>query len=418
MIGTEPTWQDLDDLISRGGLTDRGVTTMRWALTRLRTLLGNSWLDRQYRKQGRLPGELLFAGTHRCALPQALWFVLRLDHVVTEPTFAKVKAELRRGADSALWRHTLLQLEVARAAEDQGNAVTFEPAIPGSKKNGDLLIDGGTDGAWMVETTTVPRAAVDLGWEDYEDQFKTAIRRIELRHGVTCVVVLNDHMAQDDTGAWLAAVEAAAESTTGLTRAYAVPSEIGVVTVHREAVPPGTAVFTGAVQYRNGWHRLGRTLSGKASQVRGPWPAWIRVDCLDGLFQFTDWAKMVPQERLAAVGAAIRDNVQWPGNAEGVVLSTGPAVSIGATNPTAAEATVQTLDGAFVRRLLAPHLVRETFVVPLREHGNDRAGWWARAYGREPEWLDQDLERAGQPRLAYLWKGPMTAAAEASTSDH
>ena len=74
----------------------------------------------------------------------------------------------------------LLQLEVARAAEDQGNVITFEPAIPGSKRHGDLLIDAGTDQAWMVETTTIPRAAIDLDWQD-EDKFKAAIRLIELR---------------------------------------------------------------------------------------------------------------------------------------------------------------------------------------------------------------------------------------------
>jgi hypothetical protein len=405
VIRSEPTWEDLDNLISRTGLTDRGVATMRWALGRLRTLLGDSWLVRQYRKQGRLPGELLLAGTHRYALPQALWFILRLDHVIAEPTFAKVKADLRRGADGAAWRHILLQLEVARAAEDQGNTVIFEPPIPGAKRHGDLLIDGGTDQAWMVETTTIPRAAIDLDWQDYEDKFKAAIRLIELRHRITCVVILDDHTTQDETRAWLTAVEAVAESTTGLTGPYAVPSEIGVVTVHRDALPRGTAVFTGAVQYRDGWHRLGRKLSAKAVQVRGPWPAWIRVDCLDGLFQLTDWAKMAPRERLAAIAAAIRDNVQWPDNAEGVVLSTGPAVSIGATEP-GEEATVHTLDGAFVRRLLAPHLVRETLVIPLRDQGKDRAEWWAHAYGHEPEWLEHDLERAGQPRLAYLWESP------------
>jgi len=340
VIGTGPTWQDLDDLISRAGLSDQGVATLRWALTRLRTLLGDSWLARQYRKQGRLPGELIFAGSHRYALPQALWFTLRLDHAVAEPTFAKVKAELRRGADSATWRHTLLQLEVARAVEDQGDAVIFEPAIPGSNKKGDLLVDGGTDRAWMVETTTIPRAAADLDWQDYEDQFVDSIRRIELRHGVTCVVHLDDHMAQDETQAWLAAVESIAGSTTCLSGAYTVSSEIGVVTIHREAVPQGTTLFVGAAQYRDGWHRLGRKLSAKAVQIRGPWPAWIRVDCLDGLFQFTEWAQMVPRERLAAIAAAIRENLKWPGNAEGVVLSSGPAVSIGATDSAVEDATV------------------------------------------------------------------------------
>ena len=86
---------------------------------------------------------------------------------------------------------------------------------------------------------------------------------------------------------------------------------------------------------------------------------------------------------------------------------------------TAEEATVQTSDGAFVRRLLAPYLLRETFVIPLRDHREDRVGWWARTYGREPEWLDQDLERAGQPCLGYLWKekGSATAAGETSSSD-
>jgi hypothetical protein len=403
VIGTEPTWQDLDDLISRNGLTDQGVATMRWALARLRTQLGDSWLARQYRKQGRLPGELLFAGTHSYALPQALWFILRLDHVAAEPTFSKVKAQLRRGADSATWRHTLLQLEVARAAEGQGDTVTFEPAIPGSNKSGDLLIDDGADRVWMVETTTIPRAATDLDWQDYEDRLSAEIRLIKQRYGVTCVVILDDHMELEDTQAWLAAIESVAESASGLTGGYAVPSEIGVVTVHRDAVPVGTTVFTGAAQYRDGWHRLGRTLSAKADQVRGPWPAWIRVDCLDGLFQFTDWAKMRPQERLATIAAAIRSNVQWPGNAEGVVLSTGPAVSIGTTDQTTEDATTQTSDGALIRRMLAPHLVRETLVIPLRD-GDVRVEWWVRAYGSEPEWLDQGLERAGQPSLACLWK--------------
>jgi hypothetical protein len=308
-------------------------------------------------------------------------------------------------------------LEVARVAADQGDTVSFEPAIPGSNKYGDLLINGGTDQEWMVETTTVPRAAVDLGWEAYEDSFATAIRLIEHRHGVTCVVVLDDHMAEDETRAWLAAVEDVARSTTAVSGVPIVPSEIGTVAVHHHPVPTGTATFTGAAQYRNGWHRLGRTLAAKANQVRGPWPAWIRVDCLDGLFQFTDWAKMAPQERIQAIAAAIRGNVEWPDNAEGVVLSTGPALSLGATDPSAENATVHTPDGIFVRRLLASHLVRETLVIPLRDRGSSRAVWWAEGYSHEPQWLDQDLDGAGQPHLGQLWKGTATTAVDQPPDD-
>jgi hypothetical protein len=67
VIGDVPTWQDLDQMISRNGLSEEGVATVRWALDRLRTLLGDSWLARQYRKQGRLPGEILLAGVHQSA---------------------------------------------------------------------------------------------------------------------------------------------------------------------------------------------------------------------------------------------------------------------------------------------------------------------------------------------------------------
>jgi hypothetical protein len=285
-------------MISRNGLSEQGVATAHWALDRLQSILGDSWLARQYRKQGRLPGEILLAGVHRSALPQALWVVLRLEQAIAEPTFAPVRRTLARGADSSTWRHTLLQLEVARAAADRGAHVSFEPSIPDSTRKGDLLIHDGARRVWMVETTTVPRAALDLTWQDYEDWFQAALREIELRHNVTCSVVLTDHLAEDDTRDWLNAVDLIAASTPDAPDPHVVTSEVGSVTIHRETLPAGIATFTGATQYRDGWHRLGRTLGAKAQQVTGPWPAWIRVDCLDGLFQFTEWVRMTPEERL------------------------------------------------------------------------------------------------------------------------
>lgn len=399
----EPKWEELDALISRNGLSDDGTATMQWALAQLRTLVGESWLGRQYRKQRRLPAELLYAGTHRYALPQALSLVLRLDRAFSEPTFAKVRSEFRRGADSSAWRHILLQLEVARAAADQGDAVTFEPSIPGSNSKGDLLIAPNTPEAWMVETTTLPRADVDLNWQTYEDQFEAVIRSIERRHDVTCTTVLNDHMAADETQAWLVAVDAAAGSADQTSDPTVVRSEIGTVTIHRDRVPSGTTLFSGAVQYRDGWHRLGRALATKARQIAGPWPAWIRIDCLDGLFQFTEWASAQPQKRIEAIATAIRSNVVWPANAEGIALSSGPAVSLNALDPAAETVTAHTTHGAFLRRLLSPHLVRETFVIPVNDQNQSRTLWWINAYANEPDWLNQDLAAAGKPPLEQLW---------------
>ncbi|MEU5565487.1 hypothetical protein [Micromonospora musae] len=403
MTGDVPTWQDLDLMISRNGLSEQGIATAQWALGRLRTMLGGSWLARQYRKQGRLPSELLMAGVHRAAMPQALSFVLRLERAIAEPTFAPVRSALARGVDGSSWRHMLLQLEVARAAADQGAAVSFEPSIPGSTKKGDLLISDGTGPEWMVETTTVPRAVMDMSWHDYEDWFQALVRQVEHRHNVTCAVVLTDHMAEEETQDWLNAVELVAASAADVPGPQVVPSDIGAVTVYRGTPPPGTVTFTGAAQYRDGWHRLGRTLGAKAKQIAGPWPAWIRVDCLDGLFQFTEWARMAPEDRLDAIATEMRNRVMWPANADGVVLSSGPAVSIGATNPLTENVTVQNGAGAFLRRLISPHLVRETFVVLVRDGAQPRSAWWTRAYGSEPTWLDVDLSRAGQAHLQTLW---------------
>jgi hypothetical protein len=119
----------------------------------------------------------------------------------------------------------------------------------------------------------------------------------------------------------------------------------GWIAAHPESVPAGAATFTGAVQERDGWKRLRRALAGKAGQIEGPLPAWVRNDCRDGLFQFTDWPRMPPLERIADMADAISTEVQWPGCAQGVVLSSGYAVSLGANSPEAGDITADTNRG-------------------------------------------------------------------------
>ncbi|WP_432983258.1 hypothetical protein [Dactylosporangium sp. CA-233914] len=256
----------------------------------------------------------------------------------------------------------------------------------------------------MVETTTIPRAAIDTAWEEYEEALRAAVRRIELEFDVTCLIDLTSHMVEDETQAWLDAVRLIAAHTDGEPGNQVVPSEIGTITICRGLIPAGTALFAGAVQERDEWHRLGRTLAAKSQQVAGPLPAWIRVDCLDGLFQFTGWARMEAESRLDAIAAEIRDRVAWSDNAEGIVLSSGPAVFTGGDDPAMAATTITTSACTFLRRVIAPNLIRESFIVPLRAGVDERRAWWSHAYGNEPEWLDADLRRARQPRLAELWK--------------
>jgi hypothetical protein len=121
-----PTWQLVDEMIGRGGLSGDGVRAARWAVGRFRQHLGPSWPTRQYDGRGWFPRELLAVGAYRYALPQVLSWALWLDAAANEPTFASVRTNMRRGMDTSTWRHTWLQLEVARAAASLGTPFTFE----------------------------------------------------------------------------------------------------------------------------------------------------------------------------------------------------------------------------------------------------------------------------------------------------
>lgn len=87
----------------------------------------------------------------------------------------------------------------------------------------------------------------------------------------------------------------------------------------------------------------------------------------------------------------------------GIICSSGAAVSLGATDPAIVDAHAETDDGFLVRRLLAPHLIRETLIVTLCPAASDMTRAWANAYAGEPSWLDSDLASYGLPPLAAFW---------------
>jgi len=373
-------------------------------------ILGSEFPALTFDKFVGLPGELLMFGTHRYALPQFLSFMLALRDAATEPTFRTVVNGVIKGVDVPAWYHLLLQLEAGRVCREMGYSVGYEPNIEGSASKADLLVDA-AGSPWLIETTVVLRGDADKTWERYEDMVKSRLLGIELRYGVTCVTVLDDHpdgAAADGgldpaTEAWLEVVEFAAEQAHASGSVQGVAAGHARVEIYPDGVPDGTTTFTGAVQERDGWKRLRRTLAGKAKQVEGPLPAWVRVDCRDGLFQFGEWPRMPRPERLGAIADAVTGDVRWPGCVQGVVLSSGLALSFSATDPTAEDFTAETGRGILMRRLVAPYLLRETVIVPTVAPGWPGARRWCEAYGAEGQWLDRDLAAAGMPPLSHLW---------------
>ena len=102
-------------------------------------------------------------------------------------------------------------------------------------------------------------------------------------------------------------------------------------------------------------------------------------------------------------GKSLREDLAGANHLAGVVLSSGPAVALGATNPTVENQTTLSTAGCGLRRLISPHTVRETVVIPLRDDVTDQHERWTAAYAAEPEWLPQDLSGKGSHNSPPSW---------------
>lgn len=396
-----PSWDALRRRLTRAPYSPEGIAAVGLAIDKAERMLGRSWPGRQFERKGWWPGEFNLLMFHAAALPQFLAFVMRLESAANEPTFATVLRGLKRGVASTDWRHALLQLEVHRALRSSGTAITFEPEISGSRNKADLMITPADGSPFLVETTSLARADVDQAWEEYEHNVWQAVTTLEVRHNVRIAVELIDHRDETETAAWLAAIEAAAASSEH--EVQRVESPMGRAEVRRAGSPTPERTFVGAVATRDGWRRLGRALQAKARQSEGPLPVWLRVDALDGFFQFTEFATLDWTERVDRVAANLREDLAGASHLAGVVLSSGLAVALGATNSTAEYQTTRSTTGCGLRRLISAHTVRETVVVALRDDVTDQQERWTAAYAAEPEWLPQDLFGKGFPQLpAFL----------------
>ena len=384
-----PGWDTLRRRLTRAPYSPEGIAVVGMAIDKAEQILGPSWPGRQFERKGWWPGEFNLLMLHAAALPQFLAFVMRLESAVKEPTFAAVLRVLKRGVTSSDWRHVLLQLEVHRALRSRETTITFEPEISGSRHKADLMITPTEGSSFLVETTSLARADVDQEWEEYEHNVWQAVTTLELRHNVRITVELIDHRNEAETGAWLAAIEAAAFSSEHAIQR--VESPMGRAEISRAGSPTPKRTFVGAVATRDGWRRLRRALQAKARQNEGLLPVWLRVDALDGFFQFTEFATLEWTDRVDRVAASLREDLADASHLAGVVLSSGPAVALGATDSTAENQTTRSATGCGLRRLIYAHTVRETVIVPLHKDAPDQRERWTAAYVAEPGWLPQDL---------------------------
>jgi hypothetical protein len=114
---------------------------------------------------------------------------------------------------------------------------------------------------FLVETTSLARADVDLVWEEYEHRLWQAVTELELRHHLRIAVELVDHLDEAETAAWLDAIETAASGNAR--EVHIVASPVGRVEIRPSGSSMPDRTFVGAVATRDGWRRLGRAVQAK-----------------------------------------------------------------------------------------------------------------------------------------------------------
>lgn len=396
-IPDEPTWEMLIGLMQGSGSSVDRSSTGVWALEQLRAILGDSWPELWYAKQGRLPGLLIDATFHATAYTRLLRFALQLTSLKGTPGLGQLTKELRGQHESHRLTHAQLQLEVASLLAALGLEVTLETMRHDAGRPADVLLPG-VAGGRVVECFAVHLDAVSRADASYDARMSRSINEILFRHGVFLAGDLGPRLADDETKEFVEALTAAAERVAGNGAEQVVrwgKAEVRVLPMEQAT----GQTLTGPTSTMQGWVRGSTIIHSKAAEWnQSELPVWLRFDLHDGMWMFSDWAVAPLARKTSWLSALVRHSLAGL-TVEGVVVSSGAAMCYGAV----VGESCRFDDGSFgLRRQLARFLARETIIVPLTANAESMTEMWVEAYDREADWLDDAFDRAGLPSSSAL----------------
>jgi len=249
----------------------------------IRSTLGEDWLDPE---PAQIPHEIALASSNTLAFVQLLELALRLDEFRDVPGSAVLRRSLKRDRGPDVWRHIELQLELAALAAAVGADVEFERG-PADGWPADVVVT--LDGA------SVPFEAFSIfksqDWREAEQESDAVGNRVlaaQITHDVSIVADFRGRvLAPDELEDWLQRLEAAAKDVArdGELRSVAAGAVSAEIAPANRAFP---SRFSGPPIVFNGWQRMLGKLEQKSRQTAAsPECVWLRVDVLDGLWQFT-----------------------------------------------------------------------------------------------------------------------------------
>jgi hypothetical protein len=360
-----------------------------WALGQLEHLMGQDWLERYWEAAGHVPSEVNLGSGHVAATGNLLDVALRYHVVAGVSGAGKVQREMRSDLrDERRW-HSFLQLEVAALAVRAGFTVALEERSASSAGPSDVTIRRGGQ-ELGVETFAVLRDKRAQDAAAYWDWLMGQARQISWKFGVGISGEITARLSPDDGEELLRQIRVAAKTVVATGRPQPVDFGSARVTV----LPPGTGSYqlTGAAEQGQGWPRIESRLIHKARQAARSGSGWLRVDVLDGMWQFTPWARSGLRAKIDEIAPLIKQALEQVPGSDGAVLTSGAVFAQGDFYGESAPAA---LDCYALRRVLPARRVRETMIVPVTARGCSQAEVWRELYNTEDSWLDWALCRAG-----------------------
>ena len=143
---------------------------------------------------------------------------------------------------------------------------------------------------------------------------------------------------------------------------------------------------------------LSQILRDKVKQMQRSGATWLRIDLMDGLWQFSAWSQSPLGPKTEAMSGAVRAALGGLSGIRGVVMSSSCATTMSRLT---GQSTL--VDGTYgLVRDLGNFKGRETLVIPLVEDAEAEALAWVHLYDSEPSWLDTALGELGHPPMSEL----------------
>lgn len=182
-------------------------------------------------------------------------------------------------------------------------------------------------GSVNVETAVILRDERSRESHDRVESLFRRIHNLEFLYSVTCEGDVQDELDENAAEALLKEIEAAAQ-TLGKADKRFVESPAARVAVSRDELASKSGLRGPRVESQP-WPRTERVLHRKAEQTRGLEKVWLRIDSLDGMWQFTPWARVALSEKLEILSHAIRTALGGYSHVAGVVINKWSCVRSG-----------------------------------------------------------------------------------------